>query len=313
MPGTFPAAAPTLSGDTLSISRFLQSPLLLRRRLRDYKDLRFVADQLLTQRFRSQGGAVLYEMTEPFVSDRTVEAVGPGSEYPYANLPTGTAAIAAIQKWGQKVLLTDEEISRNVYAGAAVDRQLRKVLNSVIKQVDGVAMSAISSAVTQQFDSTANGGGVWTGATPTILRDILRAKAVIYGLNLGYHPDTLVVNDVQYAYLMTDTNITNAWRRETTDNPVYSGMVERVAGLTVIVSPALPTSGGAYVLDSTSLGGMADEMDDAPGYAVADLAVQIKSIRKDENDAWDLQGRRKTVPVVQEPGAACKIVNIGAI
>jgi len=94
MPGTFPAAAPTLSGDTLSISRFLQSPLALRRRLRDYKDLRFVADQLLTQRFRSQGGAVLYEQTEPFVSDRAVESVGPGSEYPYANLPTGTAAIA---------------------------------------------------------------------------------------------------------------------------------------------------------------------------------------------------------------------------
>jgi hypothetical protein len=49
---------------------------------------------------------------------------------------------------------------------------------------------------------------------------------------------------------------------------------------------------------------MADEMDGAPGYAVSDLAVQVKSIRLDANDAWDLQGRRKTVPVVQETGAA---------
>jgi hypothetical protein len=310
MPGTFPAAAPTLSGDTLSISRFLQSPQAIARRLRDYKDLRFVSDQLLTQRFRSQGGAVLYEQTEPFVSDRTVEAVGAGSEYPYANLPTGTAAIAAIQKWGQKVLLTDEEIARNVYAGAAVDRQMRKVVNTVISQVDSVAMSAISSAVTNAFNVTGTGGGVWTGATPTILRDILRAKAVIYALNLGYDPDTVVLNDTQYAYAMTDTNITNAWRRETTDNPVYTGMVERIAGLTVIISPNLPAT-TAYVLDSKSLGGMADETDGAPGYAVADLAVQIKSIRKDENDAWDLQGRRKTVPVVQEPGAAVKLTNVG--
>src|SRR6266545_2212884 len=99
MPGTYPAAAPTLSGDTLSISRFLQSPTSLQRRLRTFRDLRFV-------------------------SDRTVEAVGAGSEYPFANLPTGTAAVAAIQKWGQKVRLTDEEILRNAYAGAAVDRSL---------------------------------------------------------------------------------------------------------------------------------------------------------------------------------------------
>ena len=62
-----------------------------------------------------------------------------------------------------------------------------------------------------------------------------------------------------------------------------------------------------WVLDSTQLGGMADEVDGAPGYAVSDLAVEVKSIRKDTEDAWDLQGRRKTVPVVQETGAACKI------
>jgi hypothetical protein len=307
MPGTFPAAAPTLSGDLLSISRFLQSPTAIARRLRDYHDLRFVADQLLTQRFRSQGGAVMYEMTEPFVSDRTVEAVDAGSEYPYANLPTGTGAVAAIQKWGQKVLLTDEEIARNVYAGAAVDRQLRKVVNSIIAQVDAIAMSAISSAVT-----ATQAGTDWSSLVAGVaqfLRDILKAKAKIYTLNLGYHPDTLVVNDNQYAFMMADPVITNAWRRETTDNPIYTGQVETIAGLNIIVSPAI-VAGNAYVLDSNSLGGMADEVDGAPGYAVADLAVQVKSIRKDENDAWDLQGRRKTVPVVQEPGAAVKLTGL---
>jgi len=310
MPGTYPAGAPTLSGDTLSISRFLQSPQAINRRLRDFNDLRFVSDQLLTQRFRSQGGAVLYEQSEPFVSDRTAESVGAGSEYPYANLPTGTAAVAAIQKWGQKVLLTDEEIARNAYAGAAVDRAMQKVVNSIISQVDSITMSAIASAVTQTFNVTATGGGVWTGATPTILRDIFRARAVVMALNLGYNVDTLVVNDTQYAYMLTDTGISNLLRRETTDNPVYSGQLDRLGSLNVIISPNLPAT-TAYMLDSTQLGGMADEVDGAPGYSVSDLAVQIKSIRKDEQDAWDLQGRRKTVPVIQEPGAAVKLTNIG--
>lgn len=308
MPGSFPAGAPTLSGDTLSISRFLQNPAALQRRLRNFRDLRFVSDQLLTQRFRSSGGAVLYEMSEPFVTDRTAEAVSPGSEYPYANLPTGTAAVAAIQKWGQKVLLTDEEIARNQFGGSAVDRSLRKVVNSVISQVDSITMSAIYAAVTQTFDVTAGGGIAWSAANALFLRDILRAKAVIVKLNLGYNPDTIALNDTQYAYLMSDEKFTNALKRETTDNPVYTGEVERVAGLAIVVSPAITNP---IVIDSTQLGGMADEMDGAPGYAVSDLAVQVKSIRKDDQDAWDLQGRRKTVPVVQEPGAGIEITNTG--
>jgi hypothetical protein len=305
---TYPDAPPSLAGDTLSISRFLQSPAAIQRRLRTFRDLRFVSDQLLTQRFRSQGGAVLFEQSESQLTDRSVEQVAPGSAYPYADTTTSTAGIAAIAKWGQKVLLTEEEILRNVYAGAAVDRKLRKVVNTVIKQVDTITMSAIGSAVTQTFDVAADGGGAWTGATPTILRDILQAKAVVVGLNEGYMPDTLALNDAQYAFVMSDEVITNARRREATDNPVYTGSIERVAGLTIVVSPTIVNP---LVLDSTQLGGMADETAAMPGYAVSDLAVQVKSIANEGNDSWDLQGRRKTVPVVQEPGSAVEITGTG--
>jgi len=300
MPGAFPAGAPTLSGDNLTISRFLQNPAFLTRRLRDYRDLRFVSDQLLTQRFRSQGGAVLYEQSEPNVTDRSVESVAAGSEYPYANLATGTAAIAAVQKWGQKVLLTDEEISRNQYGMAALDRQLRKVVNTIISQVDSISMSAIYAAITQTIAVTT----AWDGVTPVFLRDVLKAKAVIAKLNQGYNPDTLALNDTQYAYLMSDDKFTNALKRETTDNPVYTGEVERVAGLVIVVSPAITNP---IVLDSKALGGMADEVETSPGYSTADLAVQAKAIRNEKADSWDLQGRRLTVPVVQEPGAGIEI------
>jgi hypothetical protein len=307
VPGTFPAAAPVLTGDSLAISRFLQSPTAIQRRLRDYRDLRFIADQVLTQRFRSQGGAVLYEMSEPFITDRTVTAVGAGSEYPYAMNPTGTAAVAAIQKWGQKVLLTDEEITRNAYAGAASDRALRKVVNSIIKQVDTVAMSAVASAIT----ATAAAAVSWeTVATAKPLTDILLAISKIRELNLGYEPDTLLLSDKAYVYFMVNDAVAQLRKRETSDNPVYTGEVEQVAGLKILVTPNLPAATVATVLDSKALGGMADEMDGAPGYAVADLAVQVKSIRKDSQDAWDLQGRRKTVPFVQEPGAGYEITGV---
>lgn len=301
MPGSYPAAPPTIGGDLLTISRFLANPTNLRRRLRNFVDLRFVSDQLLTQRFVTAGGAVLYEMSEPFETDRAVKAVGAGSEYPYANLPNGTAGIAAVSKWGQKVPLTDEEAKRNAYGGAVVDRYLRKVVNTIIRQVDNITMSAIASAVTADFDVTADGGGAWDAATPAILRDILRAKAAVVGLNLGYMPDTLALNDTHYAIVMSDEKITNALQREQSTNPVYTGEIEKVAGLTIVVSPSITDP---MVLDAQQLGGMADETGASPGYAVGDLAVETKAIRVEAQDKWDLQGRRLTVPVVQEPGAA---------
>ncbi len=261
MPGTYPAGPPTLSGDLETISRFLQSPTQIRRRLRDYTDLRFVADQILTQRFRTSG----------------------------------------------KVRVTDDEIARNVYAGQTVDRALRKTVNSIIQQVDGIAMSAVSSAVTATQAAVA----AWSAtATARILLDILLAKGKVLKLNLGYKPDTLLVDDNHYAYMMSDTAITNALRREDSSNPVYTGTIEIIAGLVIVVSPSA-VAANPYVLDSQQLGGMADEMDAAPGYAMDQLAVQIKSIRQEGNDAWDLQGRRKTVPVVQEPGSACEVTGSG--
>jgi hypothetical protein len=314
MPNAYPPGPPTLSGDLLTVSRFLQSPTAIRRRLRDYRDLRFVSDQLLTQRFVSAGGAVVYELSEPFVNDRPVEAVAPGAEYPMANQPTGTAGIAAVSKWGQKVRMTDEQIKRSVYQGQAVDRALQKTVNTVIQQVDGVTMSAIASTVTASVASattTSSSGAGWADAAAKILFDILKARAAIKALNQGYKPDTLLINDMHEAYMMSDEVIVNALRRETTDNPIYTGTITTIAGLVIVVAPS-SVAMNPYVLDSTQLGGMADETESAPGYAISDLAVEIKSLRLDDRDAWDLQGRRITVPVIQEPGSACEITGTGS-
>jgi len=298
---------PTLSGDLLTVSTFLSVPAKITRRLRDYKDLRFVSDQILTQRFRSSGGAVLYEQSESQLTDRTVEAVAPGAVYPYANLPSGVSALAAIVKWGQKVRLTDEEITRNALAGAAIDRAFMKVVNSIIKQVDTITMSAVGSALADTATT-----GIWDSATLATrkpLDDILLAVQTIEDRNLGYRPDTLVVSPKAYTYLMLNDTIATLRRREESQNPVYTGMIENLAGLTIIKTPNLPAATSAYVLDSTALGGMADEVDGAPGYSVADLAVEIQAFRQQE-DCWELQGRRKTVPVVQETGAGQEITGV---
>lgn len=304
-----PPGAPTLSGDLLTIHRLLQSPTQLQRRLRTLEDMRFVADKILTQRFRSAGGAVLYEVSEPITTSRAVEAVSPGSTYPYAPALDGAAALAAVQNWGQATRLTDAAIKRRIRGGDELDRVLRKVMNTVIQKIDALAIAAVASAVAATVDADTY-GGAWNGATPNILRTLEVAKAAIVDLDMGYVPDTLLLSTEMYAIMASDEKVNNLRRRETTDNPIYGGEVEMIDDLVVVKAPAtrLPTA-DVWVLDSRQLGGMADEAEVDPGYVVAEMGVQVQTERVAKADAWDVWARRLTVPVVQEPGAAVRIID----
>lgn len=304
MPGSYPPAPPTLAGDILSIHRLLQSPAQIRRRLRTIRDLRFVSDKILTQRFRSQGGAVLYEMTEPIRNARDAGSIAPGSEYPRDVPGVGTAGLAAVQKWGQKVFLADEKIKRSVYAGDEVDRALRKVLATVVAQVDEVTLSVVASQVT----ATSSAIAPWDSTDAEIFRDLALAEAKILDLRQGYQPDTVLMSDTKYALAISDKKIALLRRRETTDNPIYGGELEMIGKYKVVTAPvsSLP-SDDVWLFDSRQLGGMADETEVDPGYSVAELGVQVQTQRVADRDGWDLWGRRLTVPVVQEPGAAIRI------
>jgi hypothetical protein len=307
MPGTYPPAPPTLAGDLLTIHRLLKSPTEIRRRLQTLADLRFVADQILTQRIRTSGGAVQYEVSEPLFNEREVGAVSPGSEYPRDTPAHGAAALASVTKWGQAVRLTDEQLKRSVYMGDEVDRALRKLLNTVIRKVDRLAIAAVATAVVQTSPVT---GGGWEGDTAKMLRDLEVAKAIVEDLDMGYRLDTILMSTNKKAMLLSDEKIALLRRRETENNPVYGGPIDEIAGLAVVTTSEGNLPGGTddvWLLDSTQLGGMADELEVDPGYSVAEMGVQVQTQRKPEIDAWDMWARRITVPVVREPGAAIRI------
>jgi len=306
MPGSYPPAPPTLAGNILQIHRLLQSPTQIRRRLRTIADLRFVSDRILTQRFRSQGGAVLYEVSEPIRNTRNARSIGPGSEYPRDTPGVGTAGLAAVQKWGQKVFLSDEKIKRSVYAGDEVDRALRKVLATVVSQVDAVTLAVIASQVT----ATSQALAPWASDNAQIFRDLALADAEVLALKQGYNIDSVLMSDVKYALAVSDEKIAMLRRRETTDNPIYGGTLEMIGKYKVVTAPvsSLPTD-DVWLFDSRQLGGMADETEVDPGYSVAELGVQVQTDRIKDRDGWDLWGRRLTVPVVQEPGSAIRITD----
>lgn len=313
MPYTYPPAPVTLSGDNLTISRFLQNPTLVARRLRTIAEQRFISDVLLTGRFSAQGGSILYQTGETIYTDRSPEAVAPGANYPQTPVSEGVASLAKTVKWGEDVPVTDENIARRLMD--PVNRAFIKLVNQMVKYVDGVAMSAIASVVTQTTGATAS----WKADTGTnIFRDIMLAKANILALNQGYDPDTVVVDDITYANMVSDNRFQGLLPRESSSGTViYSGQFPMVAGLRILPSPNVSgggtSSAKALVLDSKVLGGMADEDLGGPGYVSTEgVGVQAKSIREDKIDSWLLRCRRITVPVVLEPAAAWWITGVEA-
>lgn len=312
MAHTYPPAAPTLSGDTLTISRFLNSPAAVSRRLRTLAENRFIGDVLLTGRYQAQGGSLLYETSESIFTNKAPEVVNPGAEYPRTTASPGAALVASVSKWGQDVPVTDEHIGR--YGRRAVDVSMLKITNYLVKQVDALCMAVINASITS---NTAAATVIWsTLATADPLLDLMKAKAVMVGRDQGYDPDTVVMSDLAYAYLVSNQKIISGLQRETDTSVTRTGDVLTIAGMRILSTNNMPggITADAFVIDSTMLGGIGYERIPSPEYN-GDPATGIESwSRRDPsaNDMWILRGRRPLVPIVQEPFAVQRITGVSS-
>ncbi|MDQ4502177.1 hypothetical protein [Sinomonas sp. ASV322] len=306
---TYPAPPATVvGGDTVDVHHLLKTPSLVARRLRTLLEQRYIADFLLTGRFKAVGGSILYETGEPIFADDAPEAVAPGAEYPSTQADTGQLAAAKTTKWGQDIPVTDEAIAR--LGINPVDRAFAKLVNQSVKFVDSAALGVIASKVTQTFDVTGAGApGAWTTGD-AIVEGALLAKAKVTGLDEGYDPNVIVLSDIQWAKAIARLNAAGLLPRESA-NPLVSGTWPEALGLTWTKTNHSPTA-DPLMVDNTQLGGMADEDLGGPGYTSAGgVGVETKAIRDDRRDKYDLRARRVTVPVVLEPLAAIRITNTG--
>lgn len=316
---TFPPGWPTLSGDNLTISRFLNDPLWVLRALRTIGDQMFISKRILTGQGFTTSGSVAYEQNESIFADNQPQAVPPGGEYPVTTTGRGPASLAHTVKWGQDTEFFDESVSRQKVD--IVRRGFLKLVNSHIQQIDTVALSAVASATTQNTAAIASWAG--SGSTPKIMRDLMRAYANIIDLKQGYTPDIVLLSPLTYANVTSDDSLMNLLPREVpgvSSAPVLGGwespFMTRIGGFTFVTSPNLPVSGRAKMLDSKVFGGFVDEVIPAPGYVSspdpgAD-GIQVKVWRKEETDGQRVRARRITVPVVYEPAASWDITGVDA-
>jgi len=306
MPHIYPPAAPTLTGDVLTISRFLSQPNLVQRRIRDLTLNRFIGDRILQGRYETSGGSILYEQNESQYTNDAPQAVNAGAQYPRSSASTGPAALAGVTKWGQDVPITDEHVHR--YGRRALDVALLKISNFLIKQVDSIALAAVSAATTQTATATA----AFSSASADPFLDLMLAEAAIRANDQGYDPDVAVMSDTSYARLVANQKVIGGMAREGNASVTQTGQVTRIGNLMILPTNYLPVANTVFVLDSNMLGGMAYERLESPEYQ-GDPANGVETWTRrdpDANDQWLVRGRRPVVPVVQEPNAAYKITGV---
>lgn len=307
MPITYPPVPATVSGDFITISRFLENPTLVARRLQDILQYRYLSDQLLTARLQVGGGAITYETGEGIFANDNPRTLAPGAEYPLTGIGLGTIALAKTVKYGQDSIITDESIKRQLID--PVSRTLLKMANTQVRYVDTICASAISSAITATQAALA----AWATATvEQVLKDVASAKAAIIALNQGYDPNVIVVDELTYAYVWAKFLAAGMFPREG-GNPLGAASgsgFPTLDGITWLPTPNLPVAGAAILMDTGAFGGIADEDLGGPGYASLASGGQVKTMRLDETDGWRVRVRRVFVPVVLEAAAARKITGV---
>lgn len=304
MPMTYEPVTPVLTGDSLAISRFLNSPALIQRAIRDMATKRFVADVLLTGRQEASGGAIQYGISESSYTDRAPEAVASGGTYPKALAPTGAAALAKISKWGQEVEVVDEAVGRTNLQ--PMQRGMLKVVNQLVKQVDSVALATIGAAVTQ----TQAAAAAWSNAAADPFLDCMLAVAQITALDEGYEPTALVTTDTLYARLVANQKVIAGLRRESSNTVTETGQVLQIANLTLLKTNNLPAGTSAMIVDTAQLGGLGFERIPSPEYD-GDPANGVETyVYRERNDKTVMRARRPVVPYVQEPGAGVKLTGV---
>jgi hypothetical protein len=338
-PPPFPTGNLT-TGDLYTISRYLNDPTMVLRALRTIADQIFVGNKVLTGQFFTESGAIIYEQIESIFADRVPQGVAPGAEYPLTSVSTGPAEIASVIKWGLDTPITDEAISRQNFD--VVSRAFIKIVNSMVQQIDSVVMSAVVASITQtqSAGATTPGGSAaatayWDGSgtnKPNILRDVLMGEQQIRELKQGYNVDTVLCDLGTYALAISDPTLSlllpreDAGSRGVSSQPVMEGLKTSLstvlAGKTWLSTPNLPSTPYVALLDSTVFGAMVDERLPAPGYVGSQTdgsvnddgrsMIQVKTIREDKKDKWDIRCRRITTPIVIEPLAGVEITGFVA-
>lgn len=204
----FPLSGPNVENGAITIDMMLNEPTRI-----DNYAAHLVERDLLSKvifgNVTTTGGALLFDQlvkNTPTATDKP-GIVAPGSEFPVLHTPDGEPIITRVQKTGGKFGVTDEARIRN--DAMLLQRKISQVSNTMVKDLDGRGISALTEAIDNIDGTLSVTSGGWDKAAEVaataktaktgegeVISNLLDAQLAIEQTDLGYSADTLVLNPV---------------------------------------------------------------------------------------------------------------------
>lgn len=296
MPGTtYPPAPPTVDGQRITVEQFLKNPSRVTRVLEDLTRERFLAERLFSTG-DAQGGAVIYDqlLGSELYTERDVQQIEPGSEFPILTAGESAPKVAAVSKWGGAGVLTYESVRRD--SRDVLNRQLTKIRNTIVRKIDTVAVAALLAA-----PIIVRPGTDWSDPVAgDPFGDLAGAGSAIDNSDMGYTAGLVVINPAQLLDLLKRKDVRDALPRESAaSNPIMSGKLSGLMGLNEwYVSNRMP-AGEALVTMPRMAGSLRDE-----------LPLYSRTIDQPERERYLVQAARVTVPIVTDPKSVVRLTGL---
>lgn len=287
------------TGPQITVNTLIKDPRLVPERILKLADEKFVADKLLRNAGNAPGGAVQVFESPPLYAENDPEIVAEFAEIPVAHTQVGEPELVPTVKRGLAVVVSEEMRRRNRMD--LVNKQIRQVVNSVVRSIDGTFIDALLAAIDagNQVASTAD----WDAGTGTTIRgDIAEAKQAIVDHKRGFNPDTLLISPTVATILETAPEVNEVFvGNVASSRPALAGQLPpRLSGLQPVVSYSVPDT-SAYVLESGVAGGIADERP---------LSSTELYLWKPEAETYRSDTTRQSAVFIDEPLAIAEITGI---
>jgi hypothetical protein len=295
----YPVKHPSGTLTTAELHLLLANPTVLSRRIAEISSMRFNADYQLSGRFDGTGGGMFYETLVDAFAGEDPEAVAPNGEFRNVVLDDGTVVSAATVKWGLETIFTDEKVARQGITH--VNRGILRLVNTIVRHVDSIAMAVIQSRVTSTF----------TVPEPTTAGALVEGLTTIRqergDLGLGIDLDTVVLKPADYAKVIGMLVDDKALPREQGNIVVSGNLPVDALGYTWATTPHYQGT-VPLLVDRENLGGMADEDLQSPDYTRDPTSNIDVFTERTGRDGRRVRARRVTVPVVTEPMAGVRLL-----
>lgn len=208
----YPLAPPTLSGNTLTVDMALKQPTRITRRIMDLSLQKFIVSRIFATGGTVSGGAVIYDQAtlNELYTDRDVEQVMPGDEFPVVGSQRPVPQVARVVKDGGKFFITDEARDRNDIS--FMNNQVIQLSNTIVRKTNTRAVATLEAAITalggggtfagHNWGTVVTGGSSQTNNSGWPAADFANAQYLADVDELGVEYDLWIVNPKQKLQLV---------------------------------------------------------------------------------------------------------------